>query len=49
VISTTKEGLDVGDEDEKNKLEELNAEFETLVKFMEEVLGDTVWTVTVTD
>ena len=47
--STTKVGLDVGDEDEKNKLGELKAEFEALAKFMKEVLGDTVGTVIVTD
>merc|ERR1711887_125179 len=38
--STTKEGLDVADEDEKKKLEELKAEFEPLTKLMKEVLGD---------
>merc|ERR1712032_1514107 len=36
--STTKEGLDVDDEDEKKKLEELKAEFEPLTKLMKEVL-----------
>ena len=40
--STTKEGLDLGDEDEKKKLEELKAEFEPLTKLMKEVLGDKV-------
>merc|ERR1711935_1147953 len=40
--STTKEGLDVEDEDEKKKLEELKAEFEPLTKLMKEVLGDKV-------
>ena len=35
--SATKEGLDVGDEDERNKLEELLAEFELLANFMKEV------------
>merc|ERR1712032_1456030 len=40
--STTKEGLDVDDEDEKKKLEELKAEFEPLTKLMKEVLGDKV-------
>merc|ERR1711896_42857 len=39
--STTKEGLDLEDEDEK-KLEELKAEFEPLTKLMKEVLGDKV-------
>merc|ERR1712182_102218 len=38
--STTKEGLDIADEDEKKKLEELKAEFEPLTKLMKEVLGD---------
>ena len=28
LISTNKEGLDLGDEDEKKKLEEMKAEFE---------------------
>merc|ERR1711975_2596 len=40
--STTKEGLDLEDEDEKKKLEELKAEFEPLTKLMKEVLGDKV-------
>merc|ERR1719399_1243261 len=40
--STTKEGLDVDDEDDKKKLEELKAEFEPLTKLMKEVLGDKV-------
>merc|ERR1719172_187915 len=40
--STTKEGLDIEDEDEKKKLEELKAEFEPLCKLMKEVLGDKV-------
>merc|ERR1711970_210138 len=38
--STTKEGLDIDDDDEKKKLEELKAEFEPLTKLMKEVLGD---------
>merc|ERR1712188_248972 len=38
--STTKEGLDIEDEDDKKKLEELKAEFEPLSKLMKEVLGD---------
>merc|ERR1712156_1036335 len=37
--STTKEGLDIADDDEKKKLEELKAEFEPLTKLMKEVLG----------
>merc|ERR1711907_717429 len=46
--STTKEGLDLEDEDEKKKLEELKAEFEPLTKLMKEVLGDKVEKVVVT-
>merc|ERR1712139_185937 len=46
--STTKEGLDIDDEDEKKKLEELKAEFEPLTKLMKEVLGDKVEKVLVT-
>merc|ERR1712111_130761 len=38
--STTKEGLEIDDEDEKKKLEELKSEFEPLTKLMKEVLGD---------
>merc|ERR1712072_1350655 len=38
--STTKEGLELDDEDEKKKMEELKAEFEPLCKLMKEVLGD---------
>merc|ERR1711920_34577 len=40
--STTKEGLDLDDEDEKKKIEEQKAEFEPLTKLMKEVLGDKV-------
>merc|ERR1712194_752207 len=40
--STTKEGLDIDDEDEKKKIEECKAEFEPLTKLMKEVLGDKV-------
>merc|ERR1712177_183946 len=40
--STTKEGLDIDDEDDKKKMEELKAEFEPLTKLMKEVLGDKV-------
>merc|ERR1712129_535989 len=40
--SVTKEGLDIEDEAEKKKLEELKAEFEPLTKLMKEVLGDKV-------
>merc|ERR1711959_61085 len=46
--STTKEGLDIDDEDEKKKIEELKAEFEPLTKLMKEVLGDKVEKVVVT-
>merc|ERR1719491_924235 len=38
--STTKEGLDIEDEDDKKKFEELKAEFEPLNKLMKEALGD---------
>ena len=49
--STTKEGLDIDDEDEKKKIEELKAEFEPLTKLMKEAswitlitwIGLTVW------
>merc|ERR1712073_58982 len=37
-----KKGLEVDDEDEKKKIEELKAEFEPLTKLMKEVLGDKV-------
>merc|ERR1711998_274241 len=47
--STTKEGLDIADEDEKKKLEELKAEFEPLTKLMKEVLGDKAEKVIVSD
>merc|ERR1712185_674014 len=40
--SVTKEGLDIADEDEKKKLEELKAEYEPLTKLMKEELGDKV-------
>merc|ERR1711886_14898 len=40
--STTKEALDIEDEDEKKKIEELKAGFEPLTKLMKEVLGDKV-------
>ena len=38
--STTKEELDLGDEDKKKTLEELKAEFEPLAELTKEVLGD---------
>merc|ERR1711970_726136 len=47
--STTKEGLDIDDEDEKKKLEECKAEFEPLTKLMKEVLGDKVEKVVVSN
>merc|ERR1719199_337836 len=37
-----KKGLEIDDEDEKKKVEELKAEFEPLTKLMKEVLGDKV-------
>ena len=36
--STTKEGLDVDDDDEKKQLEKLKAKFEPLTKLLKEVL-----------
>ena len=46
--STTNEGLDLGDEDEKKKLEELKAQFEPLTE-LKEMLGDKVEKVIVSD
>ena len=46
---TTKEELDLGDQDEKEALEELNTEPKPLRKLMKEVLGDKVETVIVSD
>ena len=40
--STTKEGFDLGDGDEKRMLEELKAEFESLAELMKGVPGDEV-------
>ena len=40
--STTKEGLDFGDQDEKKSLEELKIEPEPLGRLMKETLGDKV-------
>ena len=39
---TTKEGLEIDDEYEKKRLEELKSDFEPLTKLMKEVLGDMV-------
>jgi len=39
LMSVTKDGLDLDDEDDKKKTEELKAEFEPLTKLMKEVLG----------
>ena len=40
--STAKEGLDIEDDDEKKKLEELKATFQPLTKLMKVVIGDKV-------
>ena len=40
--STTKEGLDIEDDHEKEKLEELKAMFQPLTKLMKVVIGDKV-------
>jgi molecular chaperone HtpG len=42
LVSISKEGLDLDDEDEKKKTEELKAEFEPLCKLVKETLGDKV-------
>merc|ERR1712054_180616 len=42
LLAVTKEGLDLDDDDEKKKTEELKAEFEGLCKLVKEVLGDKV-------
>ena len=47
--SATKEGLDLGDEDEKNKIEELKAEFKPLTKLMKHILVDKVEKAMVSD
>ena len=47
--STTKEGLDLGDEDGKKKVEELKAQIEPLTKLMKEVLGVKVEKVVVSE
>jgi molecular chaperone HtpG len=40
--SVTEEVLDLDDEDEEKKLEELKAEFQSLTRLVKEVLGDKV-------
>ena len=47
--STTKEGLDIGDEDEKKTLEELNTEPKPSTKLMKDLLGDKVEMVIASD
>ena len=47
--SVAKEGFDLGDDDEKNKIEELKAEFKPLTKLMKEILGDNVEMMIVSD
>ena len=47
--STAKDGFDLGDNDEENKLEELKVEFKPLTKLMKEVVGDKVEKVIVSD
>ena len=47
--STAKDGFDLGDDDDENKLEELKAEFKPLMKLMKEALGDKVEKVIVSD
>merc|ERR1712096_515084 len=49
LISITKEGLDLDEEDEKKKLEEQKAECEQLCKLVKEVLGDKVEKVVVSN
>ena len=48
-VQQLKEGLDLGDDDEKNKIEELKAEFKPLTKLMKEVLGNNVEMVIASD
>merc|ERR1712186_51553 len=47
--AVTKEGLELGDEEEKKKLEEQKAAFESLCKLVKEVLGDKVEKVVVSN
>ena len=47
--SATKEGFDLGDDNERNKIEELKAEFKPLTKLMKEILGDNVEEAMVSD
>jgi molecular chaperone HtpG len=42
LVSISKEGLELGDEEEKKTLEEQKAEYETLASLIKEVLGDKV-------
>jgi len=49
LVSITKEGLDVDDDEEKTKLTEQKAEFEGLCKLIKEVLGDKVEKVVVSN
>jgi molecular chaperone HtpG len=49
LISVTKEGLELEDEEEKKTLEEQKAEFEGLSKLVKEVLGDKVEKVVVSN
>ena len=44
-----RDGFDLGDNDEENKLEELEVEFKPLTKLMKEVVGDKVEKVIVSD
>jgi len=42
LVNCSKEGIDLGDEDEKKTVEEMKAEFEPLCAVIKEVLGDKV-------
>ena len=46
---TTKEGLNLGDDDEKQTPEELKVKLKSLTKLMKEVLGDKIEAMTVSD
>ena len=41
--------MDLGDRDEEDKFDEMNAEFDPLTKLLEKVCGDKVETETVSD